>query len=363
MAPGPEISVIVGAYSRRTYLLGAIRSIEAQTLPPERYELVVTKNFRDPAIDLALERAGATVVFDDEPRLGRWLRRAVDRSTAPIVTFLNDDDEYEPERLREIVELWGRRPELGFYRNRVRVIDGDGRPVPPERWRRHELDAEFDRSGPVYLPPGHRKGLLELASVRANPTFNSSTMAIRRELLAGDVGEAYERTSADDQFLFVAGALAPYGLYLDDRRLTRFRFTGASLTHTVRWLGEAADSYGELADLARRLGREEFAPWLGSLAVHYGRMYRGSRLVERIRGRAPRREIAGRAAEYLRYLGEHPEERRLDLDTWAAVAYGLAYAGAPSLVRQIANERPTARRDGLRPRPPADVPEPARARP
>jgi len=340
---GPEISVVVGAYSRRNYLVGAVRSLIGQTLPRDRFEIVVTKNFRDPEIDRELDRAGAVVLFDEEPRVGRWLRRAVDRSTAPIVTFLNDDDEYEPERLAEILAIWRRLPELGFYRNRVRVIDRDGLPISPERWRRHETDREFDRNGPVYLPAARRHGMLELANGLASPMFNTSTMALRRDLLDGEIGEEFERVHTDDFFLFVASILSPFGVYLDDRRLTRFRFTGESVTHTVPWLGEAAASYAEIAGFAARRGAPELALWLRGLAVHYDRMFRGSGLVERIRGRATRNEVAHRTGEYLRFLGAHPEERRLDLDTWGAAAYGLAYLGIPSLVRKVAGVRPTSR--------------------
>ena len=56
---------------------------------------------------------------------------------------------------------------------------------------------------------------------------------------------------------------------------------------------------------------------------------------------AARREIAARTGDYLRYLGRHPQERRLTLDTWAAGAYGLGYALAPGAVHRLAGARLT----------------------
>ena len=340
MADTPEISVIVGAYSRTEYLLRAVRSLAAQTLARDRFEIVVTTNFRIPEIDRALEAVGARTFFDDERTHGRWLRRAVVRSTAPIVTFLDDDDEYEPERLAEVVAVWSQHPDLGFYRNRVRVIDASGRHVPLERWRAHEVDRGFDALGAVYLPPDGRLRLLELGTRTTSSTFNNSSMAIRRELLSGDVGDAFDQLEGnEDTFLFLAGVLAPYGVYLDDRRLTRFRFHDGNVTRDLRYLEDAADSHRHMAEVAARHGRTDFAEWCRGISVHYQRMFRGSALVERVRQGAGRGEVVQRTAEYLRFLAAHPEDVRFDLNTWAAAAYGLAYPGAPSLVRRLARAR------------------------
>jgi glycosyltransferase involved in cell wall biosynthesis len=343
VAGEPEVAVIVGDYSRRRYLPFALRSLEAQTLPRERYEVVVTKNYRDPELDRSLEEAGATVLFDEEPRIGRWLRRAVNASKAPIVTFLDDDDEFEPDRLAHVLSVFGQHPDLGFYRNRVSVIDGDGRPIPPARWRAHEADLGFDSLGPVYVGPDHKGQLLDLATRRTHSTFNLSTMAMRRELLEGDRGDSFERAQLPDFYLFLAGVLAPRAVYLDDRRLTRYRYYPGNVTREVTWLGRAESSYRDMAEVAARHRRPEVAEWLSRQSVHYGRMFRGSTLVERVAARAVRREVAQRTGEYLRFLGQHPAERRWTLDTWAAGAYGLGYVPFAPFVARLARARTAAR--------------------
>ena len=43
----PYISVIVTAYNRRQYLPDALRSLEAQTLSKDKFEVIVVKNFED----------------------------------------------------------------------------------------------------------------------------------------------------------------------------------------------------------------------------------------------------------------------------------------------------------------------------
>lgn len=343
MPPDPQVAVILGDYSRRAYIRAALRSLATSTLPRDRYEIVVTKNYRDPELDRELEERGAVVLFDEEPRIGRWLRHAVNACRAPVVTFLDDDDEIEPERLARIVEVFARYPDLGLYRNRVSVIDREGRPIPFERWRPHERDEAFDRLGALYLPVPEKGRLLELATRTTHCTFNTSSIALRRDLLDGDLGDGFEATQLEDLYLFLTGVLASRAVFLDDRRLTRFRFYAGNVSRKVRWLGHAEFSYRDMAVIARRHGRPDFAEWLSHQSVHYGRMFRGSTIVERITENAPRREIAQRTGEYLRFLAQHPEERAMNLDTWAAGVYGLTYVGWPAVTARLAKARLTAR--------------------
>ncbi|HTT45028.1 MAG TPA: glycosyltransferase family 2 protein [Thermoplasmata archaeon] len=339
----PEVSVIVGAYNRQKYLPIAVRSLLAQTLERDRFEVVVIKNFWSEAGDRELAEVGATVLFDDERRIGRWLRHAVRVARAPIITFCDDDDEFEPARLARVLEAFGEHPDLGFYRNRVTVIDAEGRPTPPAQWRSHEVDVGFDTLGPVYRPAGEKADLLDLATSKTHATFGTSTMALRRELLDGELGDAFERTQLEDLFLFLTGALSPSGVFLDDRRLTRYRFYAGNVTHVIRWLDHATKSERDMAEIAARHGRPDFAGWLTARAVNHERLYLGGSLVEQVGAGAPRRDAAHRTAEYLRFLARHPEERAWTLDTWAAGIYGLSYLAVPPLARRVARARLAAR--------------------
>jgi len=343
MADGPEVSVIVGAYRRQEYLRLAVRSLLSQTLARARFEIVVIKNFREETIDRELAQAGAVVLFDEEPRIGRWLRHAIRVSRAPIITFCDDDDEFEPDRLERLLEVFAAHCDLGLYRNRVRVIDRAGRPIPPALWRPHETDAGFDTLGPVYRSAGEKADLLNLATQTTQSTFATSTMALRRELLDGELGDEFERTQLEDLFLFLTGVVAPYGVYLDDRRLTRYRFYPGNVTHTVRWLGHAMESERDMAEVAERHGHHDFAQWLTARAVNHERLFLGGTLVEEVGAGVGRRSAARQTAGYLRFLAGHPEERAWTLDVWAASLYGLSYLAIPPLARRVAKARLTAR--------------------
>ena len=343
MATPPEVSVIVGAYSRERFLPFAVRSMLAQTLPRDRFEVVVVKNFRSAEHDRALAEVGATVLYSEERQIGRWMLPAIRASRAPILTFCDDDDEFEPDRLEKILEVFRSHPDVGFYRNRVRVIDVDGRPVPEDRWRAHERDSELDALGPVYRPRGANADLLDLATRRTQATFGSSTMAIRRELLDGEFGDAFVRTQLPDLFFFLAGALSSCGFYLDDRRLTRYRYYAGNVTHGLRWLRDAAESEHGMAVLAESHGRPDVARWLTARSVNHERLFLGGSLVARVGSVADRREVAHRTAEYLRFLDRHPAERAWTLDSWAAGIYGVSYLVAPAITGRFARARIAAR--------------------
>jgi hypothetical protein len=335
----PSIAVIIGAFRPRPYLRSAVNSVLVQTLGRDRVELQVTLGFEDRDLMGWLANANVPARVDGEPRIGPWLLRAVAATRAPLVAFLDDDDEFEPDRLAHVVQVFREHPEVGFYRNRVSVLDGEGHPVPPARWRSLEQDASFDTTGPVVVPPGPKEGLLELATERSRVSFTSSTMVVRRELLQTKWAEAFSRTQLPDLSLFLSGALGPYGLYLDDRRLTRYRFHSANVTHRVSWLAEAARCHREGAELARTLSRPEFASWLAAEAIHYERLYRGGTIVEQVGAGAPRSAVARLTGQYLRFLGHYPEERRARLDVWAPEMYGLAYCLVPPLARRMRSAR------------------------
>lgn len=344
MPEGPEVAVVIGAYRRERFLLSAVRSVLAQTLPHDRYEVIVTKNFVDPEIDRFLEQQRIPTLFDNDPRIGTWLLRAVAATHAPYLAFLDDDDEFEPERLSHALEVLRADPGLGFYRNRVHVIDERGEPVPSETWRFYAVDDYFDGRGPVTVSPRDKNGLAELALERTRVSFNSSTMVVRRELLAGELGAVFSRTQLPDVALFVLAAVSPFGLYLDDRRLTRYRHYAGKITHRVPWLRHAGEAYRDLASLARAHESRDLADRLAQVSEHYDRLYRAGTIVEQVGAGADRREVARLAEEYLRFLGQHPAERALALDVWAPEVYAASYLLVPGVARRMSARQAARRR-------------------
>ncbi len=95
----PDISVILPTYKPGEYIAQCIRSIGSQTLPKERYSVIIVLNgCREPYltyINKALRNCpemNVTVVQTDVAGVSNARNMALDRVESDFVTFLDDDD-------------------------------------------------------------------------------------------------------------------------------------------------------------------------------------------------------------------------------------------------------------------------------
>jgi glycosyltransferase involved in cell wall biosynthesis len=121
----PYISVIITAYNRKKYLLGAVRSVLNQTLSKDLYEVIVVKNFRDEIIDQELERWGVINLYSDDARQGGALRDALEVARGEVISLLDDDDEFLPEKLGYVYAAF--RNGVDYYHNGRVVVNETGK--------------------------------------------------------------------------------------------------------------------------------------------------------------------------------------------------------------------------------------------
>lgn len=338
----PSVSVIVGAYRRGDYVLGAVRSVAEQTLPSSEYEIIVLTDEARPALLRELEPYRVRLRVDPQQHIGRWLAGAIDETRAEIVTFLDDDDEYDPERLGRVVDTFARHPGLSFLHHRTSVIDRDGRPVPSTKWRAHELALDHP-TGEPYVPPEEKQRRLG-EILAADAGFNLSSMALRRADLVGPLGRLLAGSRyVPDLPLLLIGLLAPGGLFLEERRLTRYRHHGANRTMDSGWIRDAADDRRRLSGEVRALGGAFYADWIDRLADHFDKLASIEGISEAVRAGASREEVAQKAGGYLRLLGRAPAERTAEVVTWAIVAYAAGYLVAPAPTRRLLGSRESGR--------------------
>lgn len=221
-----DISVIVSAYRRRrAYLEDALASLAAQTLPADRFEVIVVKGFTDPSVEGALRNYGYVgLPIDDmkEPSGATWVR-GIRRAQGRYLTFLEDDDKFTPGRLEAVLEAFRADPALTFYRNSFTLIDAEGLPLGPGV-------EEPPLAADAYLPAGDRRARdLRFVMVRTPPSA-PSTMALARSALDGNLGTFQKVHWGPDQFLFVAGLASGGAMRMDHRRFTLSRVHPAQST-------------------------------------------------------------------------------------------------------------------------------------
>ncbi|MGC8615366.1 MAG: glycosyltransferase family 2 protein, partial [Thermoprotei archaeon] len=163
-----RISVIVPAYNRKRYLLGAVKSALNQTLPRDHYEVIVIKNFRDDLIDSKLNEWGVTNLYSESVGFGAMIYEALQAAKGEVISFLDDDDEFLPGKLQAVYEAFKRG--VVYYHNSQQFINESGRVLGARKGNSYIIES---RDKPRYLP--------FFAHYEAD--FNGSSTAVARELL------------------------------------------------------------------------------------------------------------------------------------------------------------------------------------
>lgn len=131
MIDHPRVTVVIPTYRRPDFLERAIASVTSQTL--SSWELLVVDD-NDPDSPERRDTEAIVQRFTSEPRL-RYLRHEQNRgggaarntgihaAKGPFIAFLDDDDEWHPEKLaRQLAIIEDAPPKLVLVYCRVRVV-------------------------------------------------------------------------------------------------------------------------------------------------------------------------------------------------------------------------------------------------
>ncbi len=252
-----DISVIVAAYEAADSIGRALRSIAAQTLRPKEV-VVVDDGSTDDTAAIAETMAGTLGdihlrIFRNEQNMGAGAarNRAIEESTAPVLAFLDADDEWMPEKLeRSMAHLEGG--------DRVLVghdyVTGPGADAPVTQCARRFGDAADPFTG-LY-----RKGFI-----------STSTVVARRAAVLNAGGFDPGLRNAQDFDLWLAmlrGIGAPF-LVFDDALMRYHVSPGSIMSHTERRIrcGHAI-AVRYFPDLKTRPGAALISLWFRIAALH-----------------------------------------------------------------------------------------------
>lgn len=116
----PLLSVIICTFNPRSDLLAhCLRALAVQTLPGNKYELIIVDNNSSPPVNAAraTRLAGRDIIVIREPRQGLTFARAggIARASADLICFIDDDNEIAPDYLEEAVNIAAQEPHIGTY--------------------------------------------------------------------------------------------------------------------------------------------------------------------------------------------------------------------------------------------------------
>lgn len=135
----PAISAIICTYNRYHLLPGSMRSLQAQTLDPRRYEIIVVDNSSDRAKRTAFWREAPEwpnlrVITEDIPGLSRARNIGMRSTAAPIVAYIDDDAVAAPEWLESLLGVFDNDPLVGIAGGPVEPIWPDAAPSWLHKW-------------------------------------------------------------------------------------------------------------------------------------------------------------------------------------------------------------------------------------
>jgi hypothetical protein len=230
-------SVLVTAFRRRQYILSALASALRQTLPPDEFEVIVlvdpTLGDLRPLVDSlsTASRISLKFVVSTETRLGPFFIDGAKMCTGRYISFLNDDDEWFPEKLDRLRIAAREHPDMVLFKHHARGIDPAGRALP--EWdrrlnRRLALPSRRTAKG-FLLGPGPSASDLRQSSPML-PMWNESTMSIARDdfLKFSDYFE--EIGTAEDAFIFFVALCSGKPSLLSTEILGSYRVHNESMT-------------------------------------------------------------------------------------------------------------------------------------
>jgi len=232
----PYISVIVTAYNRRRYLPFALRSLEAQTLPRDRFEVIVVKNFEDKESDDIISRNGWKDVYNDDLYQGRMALAGLEESRGEVITFLDDDDVYVSNRLEEVYKAFTSYDRLVYFHNSQAVIDDNGNvlerpplslPIPKNLVGGSPIVIDVDKLQMLAKKYGMSTVDIVL-KIRVAADFNSSSIAVRRRIVESHAQLLKRLLIGIDSFVFASSLRAGGLVYFTDERLTFYRVHGGN---------------------------------------------------------------------------------------------------------------------------------------
>ncbi len=334
MTGQPYISVIVTAYNRRKYLPFALRSLEAQTLPRDRFEVIVVKNFEDKESDDIISRNGWKDLYEDSTYHGRKIFVGLEESKGDVITVLEDDDAYVSNRLEEVYKAFTSYDRLVYFHNSQTIIDDKGNAL-----ERPPLSKNLIGGSPVIVNISKLQELAKryevgaadlLLRLRAKAYFNSSSQAVKRSALEANAHLLKEAPIGIDVFIFASSLRAGGLMYLTDERLTLYRVHGESLS-------SYAENWSSYAHMTRS-GSNEIYLRRAKILLDYIKVYKliSSRLLDDINVHlcAEKLNKGSLLLLPLPELGVLPPELRLSLSD-VKLALRCYKAGAKGLVDVI----------------------------
>ena len=209
-----KISVILTAYDRKTYINQAIKSVSEQTLGHSEFEVIIVSNFEvsrshcPPDLQVSNVLMGGT--------MGEFLYAGIIAAKSDIIAFLDDDDTWDRNHLKEILSAFDSKQQISYYHNSERYIDRTGQEISVPFQNPRRTNNRYYK-----ISPSDRKNILKLINMGAG--FNLSSIAVLKSKIYYLLPVLQKILTNPDGLFFWGTIITGGEIYLNNKKLTSYR--------------------------------------------------------------------------------------------------------------------------------------------
>ena len=210
----PYISVIIIAQNRTEYIDKAMISVLNQTLERDFFEIIVIKNFSTQSIeDLIVKNSIISLNSFGNGTIGENLYRAIICSKGEVLCFLDDDDTFEKDKLREIYSKFLKNNNLVYYHNSQYFINEYDQEIQfwPKPLRKSEVIEDYSQLNKL------------LKLINFGLFFNLSSISVRRLSVLPFLEQLKQIKAGVDDFIFLISLMTPQSqIIMSKKELTKY---------------------------------------------------------------------------------------------------------------------------------------------
>lgn len=216
----PYLSVVVIAYNRKEFLRDSLESLQKQTLSFKEYEVILITNFE---YDIDAYQNMQISHYLMEGSAWEFMLKGIGLSNGEIICFLDDDDIFLEDKLKNVVEIFRNNPDIDYYRHNFREVNYNLESLKRNSVK-HVKKTKYINSNEF---------INNLIYLTFNEVyFNASTIAIRKQMMNVKENIIFGRDLATDIMLWIFVMLNARAIYIDEKELSLYRIHKKSAIHS-----------------------------------------------------------------------------------------------------------------------------------
>jgi glycosyltransferase involved in cell wall biosynthesis len=235
------ISVIITAYNRKGFVKNAIFSLLEQTLKRSMFEVIVVTNFKVELGEIPSDFQLSIINIDGT--IGEFLYNGFLAAKFDLIVFLDDDDTFDPDKLRRVKEVFSRHTRLCYFHNSMKYVDINLRPIKFVRLVEDKKYLDMIKDI-VFSATSNSNIIREALLFRGD--FNLSSISIRKKCFLPYLSLLRRIVSCQDGFFFFTGLLSMGDLMVSKDKLTNYMVHNSNISGSKNFGNKVSEEVREI---------------------------------------------------------------------------------------------------------------------